>query len=69
MNNCIHGYLAITCPRCNGRQTGATFDAPTPTQSTPPVEDDGGDLMLRALDKVTDTIRRQPQSYVPPPVD
>lgn len=82
MQTCAHGYLAMTCPACNGAKAPLAppverqgFGAQVPQTSGFVQEEEGvipgdimGDIINRTERKVTDSSHRS-NLYVPPAAD
>lgn len=65
MNYCSHGYLQVTCPRCNGRSPDPR---PDPVVAEGQMTIDLNSVIERAAQRVGGTTRAQ-QTYRPPVVD
>lgn len=73
---CVHGYIQLTCPTCNGRRSGASFayrpEVPAPGATTPGHDEARGtldlnDVIARASARVARDSRVQ--AYRPPVSD
>jgi hypothetical protein len=50
---CIHGYMKMTCPACNGgRQGGASQRVRTPAPATPSPTLTVGDIITRSVENL-----------------